>query len=196
MSGEDLRVADGSFVKAAMDDCILVIRADKTNQALLFDRVERALGLLNKHARLLGLNFANDKAQLLLPRDWVPPTERLAVGVQVRSNTLEDVYSQGIEVVGCPIGSLAFQSTFVERTLAGFLDSREDLKQLHPQCALRLLLQCVSACPAYISQVVQPQATLEYLKSFDDGLWSFFLELLGGVGGDQLECCGSLEGSF
>ena len=173
-----------------MDDCLLVIRADKSDEKALYDRIAWGIKLLNKHAKRLGLNFANDKAQLLLPQDWVPPTAGLPEGLVVRSNTLLNVEQQGIEVVGCPVGSIDFRQTFVQRNLGDVLRSRDDLKQLHPQCATRLLLQCVSACPAYIAQVVHPSATKEALTTFDDNMWSFLLEFLGGIGGDnQLKCC-------
>ena len=189
-SGSDPNIQDGSFVKAAMDDCLLVIRADKSDEKALYDRIAWGIKLLNKHAKRLGLNFANDKAQLLLPQDWVPPTAGLPEGLVVRSNTLLNVEQQGIEVVGCPVGSIDFRQTFVQRNLGDVLRSRDDLKQLHPQCATRLLLQCVSACPAYIAQVVHPSATKEALTTFDDNMWSFLLEFLGGIGGDnQLKCC-------
>ena len=189
MSGEDLKVQDGSFVKAAMDDCLLVIRAERGKEQAFYERVDAAIKLLNKHANRLGLSFANDKAQLLLPTDWIPPTEGLPEGLEIRSNTVPDVMRQGIEVVGCPVGSFEFQQRFVQRNLTDMLRSRDDLKQLHPQCAARLLLQCVSASPAYIAQVVHPSATKEALTAFDDSMWSLFLDLLGGVGGEQLDCC-------
>ena len=83
----------------------------------------------------------------------VPP------GLRVLSNRFEDVASQGMEVVGSPVGSMDFQQRFVDSTLEGYLTSRLDLLKLHPQCAVRLLLQCVSACPTFVSQVVHPDVT-------------------------------------
>ena len=46
----------------------------------------------------------NDKAQVLLPKNWVPRPELLPPGVVILSNTLEDSKLRGMEIVGAPVG--------------------------------------------------------------------------------------------
>src|SRR4051812_19750427 len=102
----------------------------------------------------------NDKAQVLMPQGWSLPERGLLPDVfEVRSDTCVEVPLQGMEVVGCPVGSKAFQDAFVEKTLVDATGSREDLVRLHPQCAVRLLTQCVAAVPSYVSQVVHSDST-------------------------------------
>src|SRR5688572_23646403 len=54
----------------------------------------------------------------------------------------------------------------------------EALAQLHPQCATKLLKDCVCTAPAYLAQVCHPSIT--------KALW---LQILGGVGGDSPGAC-------
>jgi hypothetical protein len=60
---------------------------------------------------------------------------------------------------------------------------------LHPQCATKLLKECVCAAPAYLAQVCHPNFTKEFFEVFDEKVWQIFLEVLGGVSGPQLHCC-------
>src|SRR5687767_649557 len=85
------------------------------------------------------------------------------------------IQRQGIAVVGSPIGSSAFQRSFVESELESFLRYEDDLLLLQPQCASRLILQSLSAAPAYIAQVVHPSVSRDPLSLFDDRLWALFL---------------------
>ena len=79
--------------------------------------MNRICDLLAKGAANLGLSFTNDKAQLLLPKDWIPSNGSLPSGIELRSNTFEDVKLRGIEVVGCPVGSPDFCARFVQKNL-------------------------------------------------------------------------------
>ena len=61
--------------------------------------------------------------------------------------------------------------------------------KLHPQCATKLLKDCVCAAPAYLAQVCHPSITKEHLLHFDDRVWELWLQILGGVGGDSPALC-------
>ena len=147
--------------------------------------------LINKGAAKVGLSFANDKAQVLLPKHWFPTTSGniLPAGLQVRSNTFDDPSVRGIEVVGAPVGSFDFCSNFVQNALNDMLRNAETLLQLHPQCATQLLRECVCPAPAYLSQVCHPNLTRTFLAAFDDSVWKIWLQALGGTGADELHCC-------
>jgi len=123
----------------------------------------------------------NEKSQLLLPRDWEWDS--------LRSNAFEATNFQGVEVVGAPVGSPDFCRLFVKKTLEAMMKESSTLTQLHPQCATRLLKECVCAAPAFLAQVCHPHHTKEGLLDFDNEVFKLFIDLLGGVGGDELECC-------
>lgn len=180
-------VSDGSFVKAAMDDCLVVLRCEAGGGAVFAERVLKVLLLLRRCGGAVGLSFENSKAQLLLPKNWEGSVSEFPAGLAIRSVVHTDVSLQGIEVVGAPIGSQAFQKAFVRSSLEGALRCQEDVKQLHPQCAARLLTQCVSACPAYLAQVCHPVVSQESMALFDERLLDLFVSVLGGV-------CGGSEG--
>jgi hypothetical protein len=65
----------------------------------------------------------------------------------------------------------------------------DTLLNLHPQCATKILRECLCPAPAYISQVCHPQLTRAFLADFDDRVWELWLRILGGVGGKELSCC-------
>ena len=97
---------------------------------------------------------------------------------------------QGMEIVGSPVGSLDFCRGFVERTLEIMLRESKSLVDLHPQCATKILKECVCAAPCYLAQVCHPNLTKEYLVDFDERVWDILTEVVGGIGGgDQLNCC-------
>jgi hypothetical protein len=78
--------------------------------------------LLNSEAQKVGLSFANDKNQILLPKDWeTPQAGFLPQGVKVLSNTFEDITKQGIEVVGSPVGSPGFCRWYIKKTISDYL---------------------------------------------------------------------------
>ena len=60
---------------------------------------------------------------------------------------------------------------------------------MHPQCATKLLKDCVCAAPAYLAQACHPSITKEHLLHFDDCVWELWLKILGGVGGESPGCC-------
>ena len=104
-------------------------------------------------------------------------------GLVLRSNTFADPSLQGMEIVGAPVGSVDFCSGFVAKTLKDMLSASQSLLQLHPQCATKLLKDCVCAAPAYLAQVCHPSITKEHLLRFDDNIWNLWLNILGGLGG-------------
>ena len=183
---------DHSFIKAATDDVILVVKADADNPNAFYKRI-RGLGVkLGLEARKIGLSFENDKAQLLLPPGWSPPADpSLLPKIDIRSDVLPNVHQQGMEVVGCPIGSPAFCKSFVRKTVKSMLANSHELTQLHPQAATKLILKCVSAAPAYLSQVCHPLMTKESFTMFDREMWKLWTTIFGGVGldGEQLQMC-------
>ena len=69
------------------------------------------------------------------------------------------------------------------------LRESESLIQLHPQCATKLIRDCVCAAPSYISQVCHPSVTKEHLLHFDDCVWELWLKVLGGVGNGAPKSC-------
>jgi hypothetical protein len=184
------RTKDGSCVKAATDDVVVAIKADRMNEAALYEKVDEICAVLEKDAKELGLSFTNDKKQLLLPRDWAPSSgASLPRGVLIRSNTFDDPKLRGMEIVGAPIGSKDFCHAFVAKTLDTMLRESESLLKLHPQSATKLLRDCVCAAPCYIAQVCHPNLTKELLIKFDDSIWKLWLHILGGTGGSELGCC-------
>jgi hypothetical protein len=134
--------------------------------------------------------FANDKAQLLLPKDWeIPGDGVLPPGLIIRSNTLLDSSVRGLEVVGTPIGSPDFCKSFVSRTLNAMLRASEELVMVHPQSAVKILKDCVCAAPSYLAQVCHPDFTKEDFILFDDRVWNLLLKILTGLDGTELKCC-------
>ena len=71
----------------------------------------------------------------------------LPPAISVRSELLFNHVLCGMEIVGAPIGSVEFCTNFVKQTLDKMLLQSELLLLLHPQCATKLLKDCVSAAP-------------------------------------------------
>ena len=94
-----------------------------------------------------------------------------------------------MEIVGAPVGAPEFCTAFVEKTLKRMLRESETLVKLHPECATKILKDCVCAAPAYLAQVCHPSITKEHLLHFDDRVWDLWLQILGGVGGDSPGLC-------
>ena len=184
---------DHSFLKAATDDVIIVIKSDPANPAALYKRVRGLCTKLNLEAERVGLSFDNDKAQLLLPQGWSAPADPLALPTRldVKFDTAAEVRGQGMEIVGSPIGSELFCKNFIRTTLKSMVQHNKDLAQVHPQAASKLLLKCVSTAPGYLTQVCHPSMTKEPLKVFDKELWKLWTCILGGVGhrDEQLTMC-------
>jgi len=101
---------DHSFVKAATDDVIIVVKADPSNPTALYKRIRGLCVKLDLEAQKVGLSFENDKSMLLLPPGWAPPDDRslLPTLLEVRSDTIDDINKQGMEIVGCAIGSAKY----------------------------------------------------------------------------------------
>ena len=166
------------------------MKANPGQEAELNAKIVEVVKILNKGASKVGLSFTNDKAQVLLPKDWVPTSvDSLPPGLTVRSNTFSDPALRGMEVVGAPVGSADFCSSFVRNTLNEMLSNAESLINLHPQCATKILRDCVCPAPAYLAQVCHPSLTREHLSDFDDRVWNLWLRILGGVQGEELRCC-------
>lgn len=181
---------DGSCIKAATDDVIVILKAVRGEEKAFYSTVNKVCTCLQDGAKEVGLSFVNDKAQLLLPKDWELPGEGiLPAGLVVRSNTLPNVGFRGMEIVGTPVGSSDYCKSFVKTTLNAMLRASEDLLQIHPQSATKLLKDCVCAAPSYIAQVCHPAFTKEDLANFDDRVWTLWLRILGGVDRDDLKCC-------
>jgi hypothetical protein len=126
---------DGSCIKAATDDVIVVLRADPADEKALYRKVNETCIHLEKGAAQVGLSFTNDKAQLLLPKDWHPIASLLPAELVIRSNTFADPKLRGLEIVGTAVGSPDYCEAFVSKTLNRMLVESESLLQLPPQCA-------------------------------------------------------------
>ena len=116
------------------------------NPDILYSRIRAIDTTLGNEAAKVGLSFENDKAQLLFPKGWLPPEDRslLPHSLDFRSDVLEDITKQGMEVVGCPVGSKAFCTSFVRKKTTTIMTQAKDLTLLNPQVAKRLLLKCVA----------------------------------------------------
>ena len=181
---------DGSCIKAATDDVVIILKAVPGKEAELNVKVGEVLKILKAGAAKVGLSFENNKAQFLLPKDWIPTSmESFPAGLQLKSNTFADPRLRGMEVVGTPVGSTDFCTSFVRTTLDEMLTNADLLIDLHPQCATKILRDCVCPAPAYLSQVCHPNITRELLTKFDDRVWDLWLRILGGVSGEELQCC-------
>ena len=110
-----------SCIKSATDDVLIVLKADPDDQKLLYTQINEICSVMEVESKHVGLSFANDKRQVLLPKNWEPQPNLLVPGIHVLSNTFEDFKRQGMEIVGAPIGSHAFCSHFVEQTLTHML---------------------------------------------------------------------------
>jgi Reverse transcriptase (RNA-dependent DNA polymerase) len=185
------RAKNGSCIKAATDDVIVVLKA--TTEKELFTNISGISDLMNKGASKVGLSFENSKALLLLPKDnRFTRTDWLPSGIGLRSNTFVDPKLRGMEIVGAPVGSADFCSNFVTTTLDTMLRHSESLLKLHPQSATKLLKDCVCAAPGYLAQVCHPNFTKGPLLSFDDSVWNLWLRILGDTGNNELVACTSV----
>ena len=180
---------EGSCIKAATDDIVVVLKPTLANEKHLYYHIREVCTVLDEEARKVGLSFTNDKAQVLLPKDWVPKPELLPPGIVILSNTSDDPKLRGMEIVGAPVGAPEFCSAFVAKTLNQMLRESESLVKLHPQCATKLLKDCVCAAPAYLAQVCHPSLTKEHLIQFDNRVWKLWLQILGGIGDGSPSLC-------
>ena len=137
---------DGSCIKCATDDVIVLLKV--ADEAELSAKVGEVMTCLGIEAEKVGLSFVNDKAQLLYPKDMRATSDvALPPGISVRSNLFSNPALRGMEIVGAPIGSPEFCSAFVKKTLDKMLLQSELLLSLHPQCAIKLLRDCVCTAP-------------------------------------------------
>jgi hypothetical protein len=90
-----LRARDGSCIKAVTDDVIIVLEADPSNQEALYAKVNDICADLKTGGAKVGLSFSNDKALLLLPKDWAPKPYPLLPDVALRSNMFENKSFKG-----------------------------------------------------------------------------------------------------
>src|ERR1043165_7632026 len=82
--------------------------------------------------------------QLLLPKDWAPPSGPVIKSdIALLSNTHEELRLRGMVIVGTPVGSFDFCQWFVKKNLSTMMQESQTLKDLHPQCAVKLLKECV-----------------------------------------------------
>ncbi len=170
------RARDGSCIKAAIDDVLIVVKAATEKE--LGAKVTNAVQIARKGAAKVGLSFENSRALLLLPKDMLPKrTDFFPAGIGLRSNTFEDIKLRGMEIVGAPVGATDFCSAFVTSTLDKMLQHSESLLKLHPQSATKLLRDCVCAAPAYLAQVCHPNLTKGPLAKFDDSVWKLWLRV-------------------
>jgi hypothetical protein len=183
------QAGSGSCIKAAIDDVVVALKADADDEKALYSHINGVYSDLREHSSRVGLSFVNDKGQVLLPKNWVPIPDLLPPGLLVLSNTFEDLKLRGMEIVGAPVGTPEFCSAFVEKELKRMLHESESLIQLHPQCATKLLRDCLCAAPGYLSQVCHPSITKEHLLHFDDCVWDLWLKILGGLNDDSPTNC-------
>ena len=183
------RAGAGSCMKAATDDIVIVLKADMDDEKVLYAQINDIYSGLQAESHEVGLSFVNDKGQVLLPKNWQPRADLLPPGLLVLSNTFEDPKLRGMEVVGAPIGPPEFCSAFVSKELMRMLRESEDLIELHPQCATKILKDCLCAAPGYLSQVCHPSITKEHLLHFDDCVWDLWVKILGGVAGKSPASC-------
>jgi hypothetical protein len=94
-----------------------------------------------------------------------------------------------MEIVGSPVGSADFCSSFVAKTINKMIDQSQSLLQLHPQCATKLIRECVCPAPAYLAQVCHPRLTRDHLLRFDNAVWDMWRRILGADAGDDLTSC-------
>jgi len=71
------------------------------------------------------------------------------------------------------------------------IEHTENLTQVHPQAASKLLMRCVAPAPGYLSQTCHASVTNQPFKSFDKELWKLWSNIIGGTGveNDQLAMC-------
>ena len=158
---------------------------------VFYKRVRGLCKKLDIEAEKVGLSFNNDKAQLLLPSGWSRPDAGVLPELDIRTDVCEDFEKQGMEIVGCPVGSEDFCKWYVRKTLKAILEHNTDLVNIHPQAAAKLLLNCLSPAPAFLSQVCHPNFTKDALQAFDKDLWELWTTILGGLGSKtgQLAMC-------
>ena len=96
-----------------------------------------------------------------------------------------------MEIVGCPVGSERFCQDLVKNTLETMLSHSDDLAQLHPQAASKLLLKCLAPAPGFLSQICHPSVTKKPLEEFDCEIWDLWIKIIGGIGhgAEQLKMC-------
>jgi len=191
------RESDGSCMKAATDDVVVIVKATKilaNSEEIFYRRIGKIRTVLNSAEEKLGLTFLTDKEELLLPRDWTLREEFLPAGLRkesVRSNTFEDTKLQGMEIVGAPVGSVAFCKKYVKNAVKKIIAESNTLADLHPQCATKLLKECICAQSAFLNQVCHPNTTIRAMTALDEHVWSLMQKIVGSVGEDrdQLACC-------
>lgn len=178
---------DGSCIKAATDDVIMIIKADPDHKKDLENKIKKMCSLLRTGGRKLGVSFDNNKAQCLLPPGWNQDDIQLP-GLKIYSNLAPSIVNQGMEVVGVPVGSPIYCLGFINKTLDKIVHNCESLIKLHPQCATKLLRESVCTAPGYIAQCCPPSLTRSPLRRFDDRIWNIWLKILG-CNDMELKCC-------
>ena len=116
-SGSDRAIPDRSCVKAATDDCIVILRAEPGKREQFYKRVDSVVKMMRTGGESLGLTFVNKKSQILLPKGWDSEFDVVAE-VDTRSELYTDKDLQGMIVVGAPIGSLAFRRSLRSKTFS------------------------------------------------------------------------------
>jgi len=182
---------DHSFIKAATDDAVVLIRADPDKRDALFERVTLVNGVMKKEAELIGLQYPSvpdtAKSVLLLPRGWEPPAEgAVPSNLAVVSDMDPDFTRQGIVIAGAPIGSADFQRHFAAEKFASYMKVFSSLPDLNAQIASNLLRNSICLAPAYLTQLCPPSITNDFCEAFDA---KAFETLIRCIGGTELSMC-------
>ena len=106
----------------------------------------------------------------MLHSGWTRPDVGVLPDLDIRTVMCVDVEMQRLEIVGCPVGSDDFCKRYVSSTLKSMLDHSSSLISIHPPAAAKILLNCLSPAPAYLSQVCHPDWTQDALQAFDKEL--------------------------
>ena len=140
------------------------MKADADDEKALYSHISGVYSELQEQSQKVGLSFVNDKGQVLLPKNWVPQVGLLPPGLLVLSNTFEDPKLRGMEIVGAPVGPPEFCSAYEEKELKRMLRESESLIQLHPQCATKILRDCLRSSWIFVTSV----SSFNYERTFDE----------------------------
>jgi hypothetical protein len=91
------------------------------------------------------------------------------------------IETEGVKVLGNPVGSDAHIVKYCEKSLKGMLSSRPMLRRIHPQSALMILKQVLNTQPVYLARVVDYRLIDGLLREFDDGIdEALLVDIAGG----------------
>ena len=146
--------------------------------------VAEALKIIKDTGKSIGLELRTSKSELFFPSGKVSKRNAFPADIKIACD--------GIDVLGAPVGSKPFISSFFDSQYTGLKNLLNRLKDassyLGSQATFTLLSKCISFCKmVFHARTVHPSLLINHAFDYDELVKDCFLLLTPGLTSEQLE---------